>query len=109
MHKEVQQIFKVIAATILTAALLFPVLFQFSHIFENHEHKTCSEVSVHLHEKKVDCSIYDFHISLFTYTLNSYDKLHIQQYNKLVITALIASEKEVLNHHFYLRGPPLYT
>jgi len=109
MHKRVQDILKAIGAIILMAALLFPVLLQFTHMFEDHDHKPCAEVSVHLHEKKIDCSICDFHITLFTYTLNSYYELHIQQYNKLVTTAFIASEKQAVNHHFYLRGPPLYT
>ena len=32
----------------------------FSHLFEDHEHKTCEIYQTHLHELELDCDILDY-------------------------------------------------
>ena len=51
-------------ATISCAVLLFPVGVSFSHVLEQHEHKTCDDpFASHFHEDSLDCSLYKFQLN----------------------------------------------
>lgn len=91
---------------ILTFIFLFPSLLQFEHLFENHEHPTCKESSVHFHQKNLDCSIYDFHFSIFSFLPHTEEDTltHIHRYSPIFWT--LENIYSNPNLHYTLRGPP---
>ena len=54
---------KILLSSLLTAVLMLPYLGSFSHIFEEHDHKTCEISEIHLHELDLDCHILDYQFS----------------------------------------------
>ncbi len=91
---------------ILTLVFLFPSLLQFEHLFENHEHLVCKENKVHLHQKNLDCSIYDFHFSTFSFLPIYPISLFVDA--PLNETSFSVSQEVYLNPYFHCaqRGPP---
>lgn len=91
---------------ILTLIFLFPSLLQFEHLFENHEHSACKESSVHFHQKNLDCSIYDFHFSVFSFLPSASENIltHIPRYSPLFY--VLEDIYNNPNFHYTLRGPP---
>ncbi len=93
---------------LMTLAMLFPLIVQFEHLFEEHEHIACSKSTSHLHESDFDCNLYDFHISSMDIPSFSYVQvkviLNYSQLNSSVVS-LFSSEEDT--QHF-LRGPPLF-
>ena len=51
---------KIFLSSLLTAVLMLPYLGSFSHLFEDHEHKTCEIYETHLHELDLDCDILEY-------------------------------------------------
>ena len=51
---------KIFFSSLLTAVLMLPYLGSFSHLFEEHDHKTCEISEIHLHELDLDCHILDY-------------------------------------------------
>ena len=51
---------KIFFSSLLTVVLMLPYLGSFSHIFEEHDHKTCEISEIHLHELDLDCHILDY-------------------------------------------------
>jgi|SRR5690606_26877739 len=101
--------FKMFLAAIFSLALLLPTAVQFAHTFEGHEHKACTDISTHLHEKRLDCSICDFHFSLFNFTPQQQPEFVIQEgFQKTEILYLLP-ELESTTTHYYLRGPPRFS
>lgn len=101
-----KQILKFSLAALLSVALLFPVAVQFLHIFEDHEHKPCTELTSHLHEKKIDCSVCHFHLSNYTYTAFQYPEFFTPAAYAIKATAYITSPITKRVSRYYLRGPP---
>jgi len=92
---------------LLLFALFSPSVIQFSHIFgHEHEHKRCTNVKTHLHEKKTDCKIDSFHFSSYTYS----ELIFSEFYNTISITAIANHYSSAITAaHFQsatLRGPP---
>ncbi|GHC52080.1 hypothetical protein [Ulvibacter litoralis] len=100
------QITHKVASVLLTLALLFPVAIQFIHSLDEHEHTFCTEVSTHLHEKKLDCSLCDFHFSVVTFNTPTLPDFIISESFPKLVTIYEASENNTIHHHYYLRGPP---
>ena len=50
-------------AILLTSILILPYLGSFSHLFEDHKHKTCSDSTTHIHAIDFDCDILDYHFT----------------------------------------------
>ncbi|MCW8982253.1 hypothetical protein [Altibacter sp.] len=93
----------------LVFALLFPSVFQFSHLFEEHQHTVCNDYSVHFHETDTDCPICDFHLSSFNFE---------PRYNPPIAVALPYSKidsfqegllQTIALQHPHLRGPPHFS
>lgn len=103
LKKNIIQIF---AATIFSLALLFPTAVQFAHTFEGHEHKACTEISTHLHEKQLDCSICDFHFSIFNFTPTELPDFVVFHSFNIIETAYLIPELSLNSRHYFLRGPP---
>jgi hypothetical protein len=104
--KQIQQ---KISAILLTMALLLPIAVQFVHALDEHKHNTCKEVATHLHEKKLDCSICDFHFSTFNFEVITLPELFLSEAFSKHQIAYFSSEKSTVHHHYYLRGPPLFS
>ena len=96
-----------LVATIFSLVLLLPSAVQFAHTFEAHEHKACTDISTHLHEKQLDCSICDFHFSIFTFTpLEVLDFTVFQGFQNTESFYFTSAFSLNLSQYF-LRGPPL--
>lgn len=103
------QITQFLTATIFSIALMLPAAVQFAHSFEGHKHEVCTDVSSHIHEKQLDCSIFDFHFSIFNFNpqeLPEVVTIHsFQNTETLYILPKIEGEYAA----YYLRGPPLHS
>ena len=54
-----------LASLLLIGLLLFPVLTQYVHVFDLHEHEICLESKVHMHEDAPVCELDDLRLPLF--------------------------------------------
>lgn len=97
-----------LSALLLIIIMLFPSAFQFAHAFEDHEQNECYEITTHLHEQEVECSICDFHIPSFTYSFfNELEHTLIQ--NQTIYADFYKSKKHnSIKQSFSLRGPPQF-
>lgn len=104
-----KEILKFIAAAIFSLALLFPTAIKFAHTFENHDHEVCTDFSVHIHKKQLDCSICDFHFSIFSFEAqNPFEFAVINSFHAMK-TIYLLPEFTINDLHYFLRGPPLYS
>ena len=91
---------------LLTSTLMLPYLGSFSHLFEDHKHKTCSDFTTHIHAIDFDCDILEYN---FTPQLNlsltgfraftPYNPKHVFSHLYLRFPS-----KKILRNS--LRGPP---
>lgn len=101
--------FIIITATIFSVALLFPTAIQTVHAFDGHEHIVCHDLTSHLHKKQLDCSICDYHFTLFEFTPQQPLEFIVHPGNFKAINQYQPTVKIADLTHFYLRGPPLYS
>lgn len=109
MKNKVLNIIPNFSALLLIIIMLIPTSIQFIHIFEKHEHNNnCKEITTHLHEKELDCSLCDFHLSSFDITFKrnlEYSSIGISS----SYTAYYKSNKyNSTKYSFNLRGPPMF-
>jgi len=100
---------QILVATIFSLALLLPTAVQFAHTFEGHEHKACTDISTHLHEKQLNCSICDFHFSIFAFTpqeVLDFPLFHRFQHIEIFY---FTSTFNLDPAPYFLRGPPLFS
>lgn len=96
-----------VVATIFSVALLFPTAVQLAHSFEGHEHPVCTELGTHLHKAQLDCPIFDFHFSNFTFSFQQLPQfLDVDGY-QTVSTVYRLPKIIGRNFHYHLRGPPV--
>lgn len=91
----------------LLGIFLFPSVWQFEHLFESHKHEICEDVTIHFHEKQLDCNIYDFHFSSFDFQLFAPTFLEITYTNHRVIEGYVLPEHQPIPSGISLRGPPM--
>lgn len=94
---------------LFSLAILFPSIVKITHLFEDHEHIACTETKQHIHEKKFDCEINDFHSNSFETPTFAYSSVAIPVVYNTEVTrylSLFSSEKK---HSFLLRGPPSHS
>lgn len=104
-----KEIARFLMASIFSLALLLPTVVQLAHTFEGHEHKACTNISTHLHEKQLDCSICDFHFSIFTFTPQELPEFVVyHSFNQTEIIYLLP-EFTSKPAAYFLRGPPLFS
>lgn len=94
------------ASCLLAIALVFPSLVQFSHIFENHEHNFCGDVTTHLHEQKLDCDLGDFHFTHFHFEETISYETPIIEASTVVEITYTSRRYHTLSTSIGLRGPP---
>jgi len=92
------------------AALLFPEIQQFIHHLEDdHEHIVCSDSTVHLHEKVLECELHDQQINAFHFELLDYpnfQNVHLFLVRDDNYISFFTSEKYTTQ---LLRGPPSHS
>ena len=104
-----KEILNIILAATFSLALLFPTAIKFVHTFENHKHEVCTDFSVHIHKQQLDCSIWDFHFSIFTFeTQNLPDFAIIHRY-QTEETNYFLQDFTINKNNYLLRGPPLFS
>jgi len=107
--KITSQLLVTITTLLLGMALLFPTAVQFSHVFEGHDHKPCKDLTTHLHEKKIDCSICHFQISSYTYQIQNFKTPFFSEIKITIIDFYTSSDKNKIHYSYALRGPPSYS
>lgn len=99
--------YKLLAITLLVAVLL-PSAIKLEHVFEDHEHEICSDISTqHLHEIDLECEFYKFKLNTEYQIVFNHCKILVEEnYFKKDCTPYF-----FLNNHqqlpFSLRGPPI--
>jgi len=97
---------KIFLSSFLTVILVFPYLGSFSHLFEDHEHKTCEISETHLHELDLDCDILDYQfapsVQISTHIYCSI--VYASKQKKL--TFFNEGDSFSIDIHDTLRGPP---
>ena len=96
-----------IIATIFSLALLLPIATQTVHALDGHKHDVCNDFSTHLHKKQLDCSICDFHFSIFDFKVPTLPEFIYPDGFCDQETVIVITEPSSVTTHFYLRGPPL--
>jgi len=94
-------------AFLLGAAILFPFTIQLIHLLEQHEHYSCKEVATHIHEKEMECYIYDFQFSPFQYSFFNSPEFLKSIKQSLEISFYLPNRPTNNYYCFFLRGPPL--
>lgn len=98
---------RIFLSTLLTAVLMFPYLGSFSHLFEDHDHKTCEISEAHLHELELDCDILDYQFApIIEITFETdCDFVFPSQQKKFPFFSL--GDSFSIDTNTSLRGPPL--
>ena len=105
-----KQIGKNIVALLLFVALMLPTAIQLFHMFEGHEHITCSEKTIHIHKSIPKCEICDLHLTASNYHIAEHPNLLLPKIH-VKIEANFAS----LQYHSFkitntrLRAPPIFS
>ena len=97
---------KILLSSLLTTVLMLPYLGSLSHLFEDHDHKTCEISQTHLHELELDCDILDYQFapSIEISSETSGPFIFTSQQNKLPFFNL--GDSFSIDTHDTLRGPP---
>ena len=102
----------IIIASIFSFAILFPTAIQTAHAahaFDGHEHQVCHDLTSHIHKKQLDCSICDFHFTIFDFTPQQPIEF-LAEVEFLKALNLYRSTAQIADlTHFFLRGPPLFS
>jgi len=97
---------KILLSSLLTTVLMLPYLGSLSHLFEDHDHKTCEISQTHIHELELDCDILDYQfassIEISSETNGAF--VFTSQQNKLPFFNL--GDSFSIDTHDSLRGPP---
>ena len=97
---------KIFLSSFLTAVLMFPYLGSFSHLFEDHDHKTCEIPETHIHELELDCDILDYQfapsIEILSYKYGVIDF----SFHQKKLPFFNEGDSFSIEMHDTLRGPP---
>ncbi len=104
-----KEIFKKIASIAFVLALLMPTTVQLVHALEGHHHTVCNNFKSHIHQKKLNCSVCDFHFSSFNFTTEYVSVLTEVEENFGLNSIYFFSETTPSPYHYLLRGPPLFS
>lgn len=89
--------------------LLAPMLVELYHSVNDYHvtEQVCTELTTHLHEKSLDCSLCDFHPTLFTYKFQeiSFDATIAYYPAIFLLTSSLIQQQEYA--HYLLRAPPV--
>ena len=106
--KDGKRIAKLFAAAWLFMALMVPTVIQFAHLFDVHEHLTCTDQKSHVHQTQVECELCSVHLSAFHPAFSGsvdLDNLVFDLDKKIVFKNQLNTDKILKNNQH--RGPPL--
>ena len=105
--KEKRQNIKLNMSIFLTTVLIFPLVFNFIHQFNSHQHFKCSENKSHLHQYFSDCETCDFnHLTLEYNVFNNFDSNSLKIYSALKFKFSSSKFSSFLINNIQLRAPP---
>jgi hypothetical protein len=104
-----KKILQIITVAFFSFALLLPTAVKFAHTLEGHEHLACTDFSVHLHKKQLDCSICDFHYSIFDFKPQEIPDFVVFHSFQHIDTVYLIPGFNLNPKHYFLRGPPLFS
>ena len=85
---------------------MFPYLGSFSHLFEDHDHKTCEISETHFHELELDCDILDYQfapsLEIASYKYDVFD----YSFRQKKLPFFNQGDYFSIDIHDKLRGPP---
>ncbi len=105
--KHIKHITKTFIAHLLVLAIVFPSVLQFTHIFENHEHTFCGDVTTHLHEQDLDCDLTKFISNVFSWDIKLFDFKEVSVIKEKPSHTYISLHYKKLPQSLKTRGPPL--
>lgn len=104
--KVSNNIAKYFSAVALAVALLLPSGVQLVHAFDGHRHLSCEDISTHIHETPLDCSICMFQNGTYAYYgLHPSEETQIIEISKVSTYAAFEFYQPV-NSYKSLRAPP---
>lgn len=105
-----KQFGKNITTLLLLIALMLPTVIQFSHIFDDHGHSPCEELSTHFHQGDTNCHICDFHLASFNYDIAEYPELSLPVVPIEIIESLSSLQIHlIVLTNTQLRAPPVFS
>jgi len=97
------------SAFLLLIIMLLPTIIQSVHVFEKHEQSNCNELTIHIHEQEIDCSICDFHISSFDYSFTNKIEYLLTKNHTIYADYYKSKKHNSIKLSYSLRGPPLFS
>ncbi len=83
-----------------------PYLGSFSHLFEDHDHKTCEISETHFHELELDCDILDYQFAP-SLEITSYKYgVFVYSFHQKKLPFFNQGDSFSIDIHDTLRGPP---
>lgn len=98
---------RIFLSTLLTSVLMFPYLGSFSHLFEDHDHKTCEISEAHLHELELDCNILDYQFAPSIEISFETDHAFVHASQQKKFPFFNEGDSFSIDTHDTLRGPPV--
>lgn len=99
-------LYKILLSSLLTVILMLPHLGYLSHLFEEHDHKTCEISEIHLHELDLDCNILDYQFSPSLEISSVIDFMVVYSYEQKKFPFFNEGDFYSIDLHDTLRGPP---
>lgn len=104
------QLGKNVMALMLFIALMLPTTVDFFHMFENHEHPSCTEQSLHIHETIVSCDVCDYHLVSSNFDVASYPDFRLPLILTNEESSYVSLElRSYTLTNTRLRAPPSYS
>ena len=97
---------KIFLPSLLTAVLMLPYLGSFSHLFQDHDHKTCEISVTHLHELELDCDILDYQFAPSIEISFETDHAFVHASQQKKFPFFNEGDSFSIDTHHTLRGPP---
>ena len=97
---------KIFFSSFLTAVLMFPYLGSFSHLFGDHDHKTCEISETHIHELELDCDILDYQFAPSIEILSYKHGVIDFSFHQKQLPFFNQGDSFSIDIHDTLRGPP---
>ena len=85
---------------------MLPYLGNLSHLFEDHNHKTCDISQTHLHDIELDCDILEYQFASSTEISNENNGNIILSFNQRKTSFFYLDYSYSINTVDSLRGPP---
>ena len=97
---------KILLPSFFTTVLMLPYLGNLSHLFEDHDHKTCDISQTHLHNIELDCDILEYQFASSTEISDENNGNIILSFNQRKTSFFYLGYSYSINTVDKLRGPP---